>query len=98
MECFLYEGIAHLNSQLAFFVLTMGIFDSLLNLREQCLREMGFTDVFDEVKTSENEAALARYLETISEGDSLDEDKQLDYLTDNVLAGKYLTILKMCVI
>ncbi|KAI9336239.1 fumble-domain-containing protein, partial [Zopfochytrium polystomum] len=60
---------------------------SLLNLREQCLREMGFTDVFEGVKKKENAAAMPMFFELVKEIDLLPEDEQIKALTDNVLAG-----------
>ncbi|KAJ3133068.1 hypothetical protein HK101_004494 [Irineochytrium annulatum] len=60
---------------------------SLLNLREQCLREMGFTDVFEGVKREENAAALAVVGLAFREADEVPEEGRLRYLTDNVLAG-----------
>ncbi|KAJ3229620.1 hypothetical protein HDU81_005217 [Chytriomyces hyalinus] len=60
---------------------------SLLNLREQCLREMGFNDIFDGVKKAENQVALAQYSSFITAADALPEREQIAHLTDNILAG-----------
>ncbi|KAI8612374.1 fumble-domain-containing protein [Chytriomyces sp. MP71] len=60
---------------------------SLLNLREQCLREMGFNDIFESVKKAENEVALAQYPSFIAKADALTERERVAFLTDNVLAG-----------
>ncbi|KAJ3118657.1 hypothetical protein HDU96_010641 [Phlyctochytrium bullatum] len=60
---------------------------SLLNLREQCLREMGFVDIFEGVKKAENEAALSILPKMFSECDEVPEEEQIEYLTDNILAG-----------
>ncbi|KAJ3386678.1 Pantothenate kinase 4 [Entophlyctis sp. JEL0112] len=60
---------------------------SLLNLREQCLREMGFNDVFEEVKKNENDVALAQYLTVVNRIDASSEDQLIKHLTDNILAG-----------
>ncbi|KAJ3093269.1 hypothetical protein HK100_006718, partial [Physocladia obscura] len=60
---------------------------SLLDLREQCLREMGFNDVFENVKKTENVAAVAQYARFVQEADALPEFERVGHLTDNVLAG-----------
>ncbi|KND02525.1 pantothenate kinase [Spizellomyces punctatus DAOM BR117] len=61
---------------------------SLLDLREQCLREMGFTDIFENVKKQENAAALEGLPKLLKRLDAMeDEGKKLDNLIDNVLAG-----------
>ncbi|KAI8904812.1 fumble-domain-containing protein [Gorgonomyces haynaldii] len=59
----------------------------LLNLREQCLREMGFTDIFHQVKLSENKAALMGFPKFLQKIDSLKGHVQLETLLDNILAG-----------
>ncbi|KAJ3052972.1 hypothetical protein HK097_005281 [Rhizophlyctis rosea] len=60
---------------------------SLLNLREQCLREMGFTDIFEGVKQKENTSAMEGLATLLSKLDVLDDKEKLDVLIDNVLAG-----------
>ncbi|KAJ3107969.1 hypothetical protein HDU97_002549 [Phlyctochytrium planicorne] len=60
---------------------------SLLNLREQCLREMGFVDIFEGVKKAENSAALSILSKLLEESDSIGEADIVEYLTDNILAG-----------
>ncbi|KAI8926678.1 fumble-domain-containing protein [Entophlyctis helioformis] len=60
---------------------------SLLNLREQCLREMGFTDIFHGIKQDENRAALQGLGLLVSKLDSLDEPERLDVLVEHILAG-----------
>ncbi|GBC02343.1 hypothetical protein RclHR1_04580011 [Rhizophagus clarus] len=61
---------------------------SLLNLREQCLHELGFPDVFSKVKTSENKSALQMLPRLLNKVDSIQslEDK-IELLIDNVLTG-----------
>ncbi|TPX61188.1 pantothenate kinase [Powellomyces hirtus] len=60
---------------------------SLLDLREQCLREMGFNDIFAAVKKVENEAAIASLPALLQRLDALPEDGRFDALIANVLAG-----------
>lgn len=60
---------------------------SLLILREQCLHELGFTDIFASVKKSENEAALKTLPSLLSQIDSTPEPAKLRLLIDNILAG-----------
>ncbi|KAI9342603.1 fumble-domain-containing protein [Obelidium mucronatum] len=60
---------------------------SLLDLREQCLREMGFNDVFEQIKKNENQVAYAQYNNLISQLDSTPEFERIRHLTDNILAG-----------
>ncbi|RIA98345.1 fumble-domain-containing protein, partial [Glomus cerebriforme] len=61
---------------------------SLLDLREQCLHELGFPDIFANVKEKENKSALLRLPELLKKVDSLQslEDK-IELLIDNMLAG-----------
>ncbi|CAG8799615.1 21363_t:CDS:2, partial [Racocetra persica] len=61
---------------------------SLLNLREQCLHELGFSDIFVKVKAEENKAALESLQKLLANIDSIQnvEDK-IDLLIDNILAG-----------
>ncbi|KAJ3038029.1 hypothetical protein HDV00_001073 [Rhizophlyctis rosea] len=61
---------------------------SLLNLREQCLREMGFTDIFEGVKQKENTSAMEGLATLLTKLDALDEKERIDVLIDNVLAGE----------
>ncbi|EGF79438.1 hypothetical protein BATDEDRAFT_89522 [Batrachochytrium dendrobatidis JAM81] len=60
---------------------------SLLNLREQCLREMGFSDIFHGIKQNENNAALEGLPILLAKTDSLPENQRLDVILDNILAG-----------
>ncbi|KAJ3022346.1 hypothetical protein HKX48_006380 [Thoreauomyces humboldtii] len=60
---------------------------SLLDLREQCLRELGFNDLFSVVKKAENEAALAGFEPLVNKLDQLEEEPKIDALLANVLAG-----------
>ncbi|KAJ3064126.1 hypothetical protein HDU98_000142 [Podochytrium sp. JEL0797] len=60
---------------------------SLLDLREQCLREMGFNDIFEDVKKRENEIALKQYKKLVAQTDALPERERIHELTDNILAG-----------
>lgn len=64
---------------------------SLLNLREQCLREMQFTDVFFGVKSNENEVALKQLPDLLQTLDVViqaeGEERLFDLLIDNVLGG-----------
>ncbi|KAJ3213487.1 hypothetical protein HDU67_002821 [Dinochytrium kinnereticum] len=60
---------------------------SLLNLREQCLREMGFVDIFEGVKKAENATALSILPKLLSDCDAVADEDILEYLTDNILAG-----------
>ncbi|CAG8478211.1 6864_t:CDS:10 [Funneliformis mosseae] len=61
---------------------------SLLDLREQCLHELGFPDIFAKVKTEENKLALLNLQEILNKVDSIQsvEDK-IELLIENVLAG-----------
>jgi type II pantothenate kinase len=61
---------------------------SLLNLREQCLHELGFPDIFSKVKAEENKSALLSLPELLKKVDYLQsmEDK-IELLIDNMLAG-----------
>ncbi|KAI9099415.1 fumble-domain-containing protein [Phlyctochytrium arcticum] len=59
----------------------------LLDLREQCLREMGFTDIFEHVKKEENAAALEGLPHLLHRLDAMPEDTQLEALIENVLGG-----------
>ncbi|KAI9207464.1 fumble-domain-containing protein [Polychytrium aggregatum] len=60
---------------------------SLLQLREQCLREMGFYDVFAGVKRVENATALRALPDLLKELDSLGDETLLLSLVHNVIAG-----------
>ncbi|KAJ3190165.1 hypothetical protein HDU85_000456 [Gaertneriomyces sp. JEL0708] len=60
---------------------------SLLDLREQCLREMGFYDIFENVKKQENNAALEGLPKALRRIDAMDEDAMIDALIGDVLAG-----------
>lgn len=63
---------------------------SLLNLREQCLRQMGFNDIFRGVKEQENEAALKVVKEMFRYQDTLDNPKLVETLINNIMAGNML--------
>ncbi|KAJ3367719.1 Pantothenate kinase 4 [Kappamyces sp. JEL0680] len=63
---------------------------SLLNLREQCLRQMGFNDIFHTVKEKENEAALKVVPEMFQAQDKLSMEELVDTLIFNILAGNML--------
>ncbi|CAJ0648170.1 13867_t:CDS:10 [Entrophospora sp. SA101] len=59
-----------------------------LNLREHCLRELGFSDVFAKVKSEENKTALKNLPEVLNKVDSLISiDEKVEYLIGNILAG-----------
>ncbi|KAJ3378053.1 hypothetical protein HDU92_007715 [Lobulomyces angularis] len=60
----------------------------LLDLREQCLREMGFVDIFDQIKKDENENSLKvlpKFLKSLEE--IKDEDTLITTLIENILGG-----------
>ncbi|KAJ3310341.1 Pantothenate kinase 4 [Boothiomyces sp. JEL0838] len=60
---------------------------SLLNLREQCLREMGFNDIFSKIKQKENSQALFGFSLLTSSLDKLSGKALVDELISNILAG-----------
>jgi hypothetical protein len=60
----------------------------LLNLREQCLKEMGFTDIFKNIKDKENEMTIQLLPKMLEDLDKMSESEQIDMLIDNVLGGK----------
>ena len=60
---------------------------ALLNLREQCLREMGFNDIFSDIKKEENDVSLTGFAALIKKLDELPESDRLEQLIDNMLAG-----------
>ncbi|ORX82130.1 fumble-domain-containing protein [Anaeromyces robustus] len=60
---------------------------SLLILREQCLHEMGFGDIFEHVKQEEKRTALETLPNLLKKIDALPENEKLSVLIDNVLAG-----------
>ncbi|KAI8811566.1 fumble-domain-containing protein [Cladochytrium replicatum] len=60
---------------------------SLLNLREQCLQEMGFHDIFENLKKRENLAALKELGQLLFELGKLSERERILSLLDNVLTG-----------
>ena len=62
-------------------------FRTLINLREQCLREVGFNDLYFTIKQKDNEMALVKYFETILSLDGLEPEKQVRSLINHVLAG-----------
>ena len=60
----------------------------LLQLREQCLREMGFNDIFLDIKRKENMAALAKLQDHFKVLDSINDEKELiETLVGNAIAG-----------
>ena len=61
---------------------------SLFGLRELCLRECGFQDIFTFIKDRENLQALEKLPERLKDIDSLSEERKLEYLVKGVLAGK----------
>jgi bifunctional damage-control phosphatase, subfamily II, fusion protein len=63
---------------------------SLLNLREQCLRQMGFNDIFHTVKETENNAAFEQITAWFSKLDLMEEDALVQLLIENILAGNML--------
>jgi type II pantothenate kinase len=63
---------------------------SLLNLREQCLRRMGFNDIFYSVKEKENIAALSVVCDMFKSLDELEEKERVKTLIFNILAGNML--------
>ncbi|TPX30562.1 pantothenate kinase [Synchytrium microbalum] len=60
---------------------------SLLDLREQCLHEMGFRDIFEGIKKQENTAALEGLPKMLTRLDAMPEDLRIETLIQNVLAG-----------
>ncbi|KAJ3296136.1 hypothetical protein HK104_001944 [Borealophlyctis nickersoniae] len=63
---------------------------SLLNLREQCLREMGFGDMFEGVKKQENASALEGLSALLAKLDGTPESERVDILVENILAVQEL--------
>jgi type II pantothenate kinase len=62
----------------------------LLNLREQCLREAGFDDLFYNVKQAENTLALRMLPNILHEVDGLGFlSKRLHLLLSNALTGAF---------
>ena len=59
----------------------------LLILREQCLKEMGFSDIFKNIKESENQSALSLLPDMLEKLDKLHGNELLDALLDHILAG-----------
>ncbi len=62
-------------------------FRTLLNLKEQCLREVGFSDIYYHIKQMDNELALKKYFETVLTLDHLPVEKQIEQVLYHVLAG-----------
>ncbi|KAJ1418262.1 hypothetical protein SESBI_16008 [Sesbania bispinosa] len=60
---------------------------SLLELREECLREFQFVDTYRSIKKRENEASLAVLPDLLVELDSMDEETRLLTLIEGVLAA-----------
>ncbi|CAN6446298.1 unnamed protein product [Victoria cruziana] len=59
----------------------------LLELREECLREFHFRDVYQAVKQRENEASLGVLHDLLMELDSMDEESRLLALVEGLLAA-----------
>ncbi|XP_034925979.1 pantothenate kinase 2 [Populus alba] len=60
---------------------------NLLELREECLREFQFVDVYRSIKQRENEASLAVLPGLLAELDSMTEETRLLTLIEGVLAA-----------
>ncbi|KAK7389071.1 hypothetical protein VNO78_23903 [Psophocarpus tetragonolobus] len=60
---------------------------TLLEMREECLREFHFFDAYISIKQRENEASLAVLPDLLMELDSLDEETRLLTLIEGVLAA-----------
>ncbi|GAV63798.1 DUF89 domain-containing protein/Fumble domain-containing protein, partial [Cephalotus follicularis] len=60
---------------------------NLLELREECLREFQFVDVYRSIKQRENEASLAVLPDLLAELDSMSEEARLLTLIEGVLAA-----------
>lgn len=60
---------------------------NLLELREECLREFQFLDVYRTIKQRENEASLAVLHDLLMELDSMSEETRLLALIEGVLAA-----------
>ncbi|KZV52141.1 pantothenate kinase 2 [Dorcoceras hygrometricum] len=60
---------------------------NLLELREECLREFHFIDVYRSIKQRENEASLAVLPDLLAELDSMNEETRLLTLIEGVLAA-----------
>ena len=60
---------------------------SLLNLREMCLKELGFIDIFKSVKEAENLGALKLLPDLLQKLDTMSEDEVFDELIWNIMAG-----------
>ncbi|KAE9604397.1 putative pantothenate kinase [Lupinus albus] len=60
---------------------------NLLEMREECLREFHFGDVYKSIKQRENEASLAVLPDLLLELDGMDEETRLLTLIEGVLAA-----------
>lgn len=61
---------------------------SLLLLREECLRELGFYDLYDSIKADENSAALKALPAVLASVDAItDEGDRIETLIDQMNAG-----------
>ncbi|KAJ6411767.1 hypothetical protein OIU84_008363 [Salix udensis] len=60
---------------------------NLLELREECLREFQFVDVYRSIKQRENEASLAVLPDLLAELDSMTEETRLLTLIEGALAA-----------
>ncbi|XP_010928425.1 damage-control phosphatase At2g17340 isoform X1 [Elaeis guineensis] len=60
----------------------------LCRLREQVLRELGFTDIFKKVKDEENAKAISLFKDVVRLNDAIeDEGKRVENLIRGILAG-----------
>ncbi|PHU10774.1 hypothetical protein BC332_22634 [Capsicum chinense] len=60
----------------------------LCRLREQVLRELGFTDIFKKVKDEENAKAIALFEDVVQLNDAIeDEAKRMENLVKGIFAG-----------
>jgi type II pantothenate kinase len=66
---------------------------SLLALRESCLREVGFPDIFAEIKRRENHQALLELPNLLKRLDNKPEAEQLDDLILGVFAGTKMQVI-----
>lgn len=69
---------------------------SLFGLRELCLRECGFQDIFTAIKKRENMQALQKLPERLKTVDEVVEPEKLEFLIKGVLAGNSLLSHQKC--
>eukprot|EP00055_Hartaetosiga_balthica_P005032 m.14108 g.14108 ORF g.14108 m.14108 type:complete len:808 (+) comp4255_c0_seq1:75-2498(+) len=60
---------------------------NILELRQQCLREFGFIDIYENVKWKENELAMTEYKNLVYELDGLNHEEEIRLSIYGVLAG-----------